>query len=286
MDSCSPFSSSPLWCHLAFYRLVEVADPPALAAYLREITGALTGSILVASEGINGVLAGSESALQEFKDTLAQDPRFADMNYKRSQCSTPPFARMKVHTKPEVVAVGLPPEAMNLPPGGVALSPQAWRDFIAQDNVVLLDNRNSFEFKLGHFQGAIDPGVTHFRDFPAYVQAHANQWKNEGKRVAMYCTGGIRCEKLGGWMEHGLGLEVYQLDGGVLNYFQAMPDAQKDWKGECFVFDNRIALDTHLQETATTAEQVYGDLDADPHNAWRLQRAKRLGSVHTKKKPA
>jgi UPF0176 protein len=262
--------------HVAFYRLVEVLDPTALAAHLRGLTAALTGTILVASEGINGVLAGSEAALQEFKDALAQDPRFADMPYKSSQCTTPPFARMKVHTKPEVVAVGLPPEAVKLPPGGVTLSPQAWREFITQDDVVLLDNRNSFEFGLGHFQGAIDPGVTHFRDFPAYVQAHAEAWKQQGKRVAMYCTGGIRCEKLGGWMQHGLGLDVYQLDGGVLNYFQAMPDADQDWVGECFVFDNRMALDTRLNETATTAEQVYGDLEADPHNAWRLQRARRL----------
>jgi UPF0176 protein len=276
MDSHAPFPVSDTLCHLAFYRLVEVADPAALAAYLREITAELTGSILVASEGINGVLAGSEAGLQKFKDALAQDPRFAGMPYKSSRCTTVPFARMKVHTKPEVVAVGLPPEATELPPGGVTLSPQAWRELITQDDVVLLDNRNSFEFKLGHFQGAIDPGVTHFRDFPAYVQAHAQQWKDEGKRVAMYCTGGIRCEKLGGWMQHGLGLDVYQLDGGVLNYFQTMPDADQDWMGECFVFDNRIALDTQLNETATTAEQVYGDLDADPHNAWRLQRAKRL----------
>ncbi|MFM2449650.1 MAG: hypothetical protein RIS44_2100 [Pseudomonadota bacterium] len=263
-------------CHIAFFRLVDVAQPEDLAAWLRKLTIELTGSILVASEGINGVLAGTQEALNTFQEALAQDPRFAGMPYKRSQCSTPPFARMKVHTKPEVVAVGLPAEAASLPLGGVTLSPQAWREFITQDDVVLLDNRNSFEFKLGHFQGAIDPGVTHFRDFPAYVQAHADQWKQQGKRVAMYCTGGIRCEKLGGWMQHGLGLDVYQLDGGVLNYFQALPDADKDWKGECFVFDNRIALDTQLNETATTAEQVYGDLEADPHNAWRLQRAKRL----------
>lgn len=263
-------------CHIAFFRLVDVAQPEDLAAWLRNLTTELTGSILVATEGINGVLAGTQDALNNFQEALAQDPRFAGMPYKRSQCTTAPFARMKVHTKPEVVAVGLPPEATVLPPGGVTLSPQAWREFITQDDVVLLDNRNSFEFKLGHFQGAIDPGVTHFRDFPAYVLAHAEEWKQQGKRVAMYCTGGIRCEKLGGWMQHGLGLDVYQLDGGVLNYFQTLPDADKDWKGECFVFDNRIALDTQLNETPTTAEQVYGDLDADPHNAWRLQRAKRL----------
>ena len=281
MTSDDELNCSSGLLHAAFYKLVEVRDPQALAQQLRDMTRALTGSILVAREGINGVLAGSRWALEAFQETLSRDPRFAAMPYKLSQCTTPPFARMKVHVKPEVVAVGLPPEAQSIPTGGVAVAPDAWRELISQEDVVVLDNRNSFEFRLGHFVGAVDPGVHHFRDFPAYVQQHAEQWRQEGKRVAMYCTGGIRCEKLGGWMQHGLGLEVYQLDGGVLNYFQAMPDAEKDWVGECFVFDNRIALDTHLNETTTTAEQVYGDgssdgSEPDPHNAWRLQRARRL----------
>lgn len=143
---------------------------------------------------------------------------------------------------------------------------------IQRDDVVVLDNRNHFEFELGHFEGAIDPGVRHFRDFPAYVEAHAEAWRREGKTVAMYCTGGIRCEKMSGWMTE-RGLTVRQLDGGILNYFEQMPDADADWRGECFVFDKRIAIDTRRRETATTAEQVYGD---DPAEAWRLARAKRL----------
>lgn len=260
--------------HIAFYQFVPLDAPEQVAAQLRAITADLKGSILVAREGINGVLAGTEVALQAFEDHMGRDARFARMPYKRSRCgATAPFGRMKVHTRPEIVAVGLPPEAAALPAGGVPVSPRDWRGLIAQDDVVVLDNRNSFEFKLGHFHGAVDPGVSHFRDFPAYVQAHADEWKRDGKRVAMYCTGGIRCDKLGGWMQHGLGLQVYQLDGGVLNYFQEMPDAGADWQGECFVFDNRIALDTRLQETATTAEQVYA---GEPDGEWRLQRARRL----------
>jgi UPF0176 protein len=260
--------------HIAFYQFVPLDAPEQVAARLRAVTVDLKGSILVAREGINGVLAGTEAALRAFEQHMGQDARFAHMHYKRSRCGpTAPFGRMKVHTRPEIVAVGLPPEAAALPAGGVAVSPRDWRGLIARDDVVVLDNRNSFEFKLGHFNGAVDPGVSHFRDFPAYVQAHADEWKRDGKRVAMYCTGGIRCDKLGGWMQHGLGLQVYQLDGGVLNYFQAMPDADADWRGECFVFDNRIALDTRLQETATTAEQVYA---GEPDGEWRLQRARRL----------
>jgi UPF0176 protein len=146
---------------------------------------------------------------------------------------------------------------------------------IKDPDVVLLDNRNSFEFRLGHFAGAVDPGVANFRDFPAYVQAHAAQWQAQGQRVAMYCTGGIRCEKTSAWMQ-GMGLPVYQLDGGILNYFQQMPDAQQDWHGECFVFDNRVALDTRLNETATTLEDVY---QATPDGAWRLARARRLAQA-------
>jgi UPF0176 protein len=110
------------------------------------------------------------------------------------------------------------------------------------------------------------------------VQAHADQWKAEGKKVAMYCTGGIRCEKTGMWMEN-LGLDVYQLEGGILNFFQSLPDADRDWQGECFVFDNRIAIDTKLQETSTTADEVYND---SPDEAWRLERAHRLDSVNPK----
>ena len=147
-----------------------------------------------------------------------------------------------------------------------ALSPGA--------KVVLLDNRNSFEYRLGRFQNAIDPQVTNFRDFPAYVQAHLDEWKAQGKRVAMYCTGGIRCEKTSAWMAD-LGMPVYQLEGGILNYFREMPDAERDWQGECFVFDNRVALDTRLQETDTTLDDVY---TGEPDDQWRLERARRLGA--------
>ena len=267
--------------HTAFFKFTPLADPDAVVARLRELTTAVLGSILVAHEGVNGVLAGPVYAVEAFEHALRQDAQltgqFADIAFKRSACTTPPFARMKVHCKPQVVAVGLPDDR-RAPHDGASvdrstlLCPQAWRELLAQDDVVVLDNRNSFEYRLGRFTTALDPQVTNFRDFPRYVEAHAASWKAEGKRVAMYCTGGIRCEKTSGWMQD-LGLAVFQLDGGILNYFQTLPDADKDWVGECFVFDNRIALDTHLQETGTTLEDVYRDA---PDGAWRLQRARRL----------
>jgi len=269
--------------HTAFFKFTTLSDPQATAQRLRELAHALLGSILVAHEGINGVLAGQAEAVAEWERALVDDPFFAGcfagIAFKHSACDTPPFARLKVHVKPQVVAVGIPgedrarAEAVQVDPRTL-LSPQAWRELLLQDDVVLLDNRNSFEYRLGRFNDAIDPAVSHFKDFPGYVQAHAETWKAQGKRVAMYCTGGIRCEKTSTWMQS-LGLDVYQLEGGILNYFQTLPDAHREWTGECFVFDNRIALDTQLNETATRAEDVFkGEPDAE----WRLQRAQRLAS--------
>lgn len=255
--------------HTAFYKFVQLDDADAVVVWLRELAAQLLGSVLVAPEGVNGVLAGSAEVLDAFERAVQQDPRFAGIVFKRSACKTAPFARLKVHRKAEIVAVGVPPGAV-LP--GTQVSPLAWRALLAQDDVVVLDNRNSFEYRLGRFKNAVDPGVANFRDFPRFVEAHAPQWKAESKTVAMYCTGGIRCEKTSAWMR-GLGLEVRELEGGILNYFQALPDAEREWEGECFVFDNRIALNTHLQETDTTAEQVYA---GEPDGAWRLQRARRL----------
>jgi len=259
--------------HSAFYRFVALPDPAAVAARLRELASGLLGSILVAGEGINGTVAGEAAAIDGFEQALQDDAvfgaRFSGMPFKRSACTTAPFARIKVHVRPEIVAVGVPALPVE---AGTSLQPQAWRKFIARDDVVVIDNRNSFEFRLGRFKGALDPQVASFRDFPEFIAAHAPQWLAEGKQVAMYCTGGIRCEKTSGWM-HSLGLPVRQLEGGILNYFKALPDAHKDWEGECFVFDNRIALNTQLEESGTTLEDVYR---GEPDGQWRIDRARRL----------
>ncbi len=270
--------------HTSFYQFAQLDDADGVADVVRELVQTLTGSVLVAEEGISGALAGSPEQLDAFEHALNHDPRFqgafASMPFKRSACTSKPFWKVRVHRKREIVALGLPGVTGLLPDRrlGNHLSPQAWRELIGQDNVVVIDNRNSFEYRLGRFNKAIDPNVDNFRDFPHYVQSHAEQWKAEGKRVAMYCTGGIRCEKTAPWMQQ-FGLDVYQLDGGIMNYFQSLPDADKDWQGECFVFDNRVAVDTHLNETSTTADQVYND---SPDEAWRLARAHRLDSVTPK----
>ena len=270
--------------HTSFYRFVPLADPDFVAEVLRELVKHLTGSVLVAHEGISGALAGTAELLDAFEAAVRQDPRlngaFANMPFKRSACKTRPFWKVRVQRKDEIVALHLDGVTGVVPDRteGQHLSPQAWRDLIAQEDVVVIDNRNSFEYRLGRFKNAIDPHVDNFRDFPDYVQQHAEQWKTEGKKVAMYCTGGIRCEKTSAWMQQ-FGLDIYQLDGGILNYFQGLPDADKDWQGECFVFDNRIAIDTHLQETGTTADEVYND---SPDEIWRKERAHRLDAFTPK----
>lgn len=274
--------SAPALVHTAFYRFTRIAAPLHTATALRALLAraplhTLGGSVLLAPEGINGTVAGPPDAVQAFEHALQHDAAlgtaFHGMPFRRSACTTPPFARMKVHVRREIVQLGI--AEVDTSATGTDVSPRDWRELIRERDVVLLDNRNSFEFRLGHFQGAIDPQVTNFRDFPAYVRAHAAQWKAQGKRVAMYCTGGIRCEKTSAWMQQ-LELPVYQLKGGILAYFAEVPDAQLDFRGECFVFDNRVALDTRLQETPTTLEDVYRDA---PDGAWRLQRARRLAEA-------
>jgi UPF0176 protein len=274
--------------HSAFYRFTRLDDPAAVADALRTRSRDVLGSLVVATEGLSGVVAGPAVAVAAFEAALAGDPvfggAFAGLHFKRSTCTTAPFARMKVHVKPEIVALGLPAisglDATREQRAATHLSPAAWRELLAGGDVVVLDNRNRFEWRLGHFRGAADPGVDNFRDFADLVRTRAPLWKSCGQRVAMYCTGGIRCEKTGVWMREELGLEVFQLDGGILHYLQhtaAPPDADDPWRGECFVFDNRIALDARLHETATTAEQVYDP--AQPDEAWRLDRARRLDAA-------
>ena len=270
----------PALLHTAFYRFTPLADASAAATALREAAAALYGAITVAPEGVNGAVAGTPAAVLAFEAALQHRDvlggALAGMPFKHSACITPPYARLKVLVKPETVALGLP-DAEHLPlpdaDDDSHLSPQQWRELLRRDDVVLLDNRNHFEFRLGHFKGAADPGVRHFRDFVAYVEQHAPAWREAARPVAMYCTGGIRCDKTAPWLRS-LGLQVLQLDGGILNYFQQLPDAAQDWHGECFVFDKRIALNPALQETPTTAEQVFND--ADPGEGWRLARARRL----------
>jgi UPF0176 protein len=275
----------PALLHSAFYRFSPVSSTAGLAAALRAVghrLPALQGAIVVASEGINGAVAGPASTVEAFETALQQPDMaagaFAGTVFKHSTCQRAPFGRFSVQLKPEIVALGLPATAA-LPPDEADdshVSPLQWRALLQRDDVVLLDNRNHFEWRLGRFRGAPDPQVHNFRDFAPRVLAQAPVWRAAGKTVAMYCTGGIRCDKTAPWLRS-LGLPVLQLQGGILNHFASLADAALDWEGECLVFDRRVALDTRLCETGRTVEQVY---DARlPDEAWRLRRARGLDAA-------
>jgi UPF0176 protein len=271
--------------HISFYKFVRLERAEQVTQIVRElaIKAGLEGGIDVASEGMSGAVSGTAAALDVFELSLTSDARlggaFAGTVFKRTACATKPFFMLKISTPPELIRIGLD-DATNqavdaTQPHGISLSPAAWRDLLDQDDVVVIDNRNSFEFELGHFKGAIDPKIAHYRDFPKFIETNLPTWRAEGKRVAMYCTGGIRCDKTAAWMDN-LDTTVYTLEGGIINYLAQTKDkteADQAWSGECFVFDNRIALDAKLEETDTDIEDVY---DEERDGAWRIERAKRL----------
>lgn len=257
-------SAPPTGVHIAFYRFVGIEDVPATCARLEELAAELLGTVLVAGEGVNGMLAGSSGQIEDFLEQATLDPltapAFAEIVTKRTDYERPPFSRLKIKAKQEIVPLGIADLDMPARMDEVHrtdVAPHLWRELIRRDDVVVIDNRNGFEFDTGHFLGAMNPEVTNFRDFADYVTANASQWRESGTKIAMYCTGGIRCEKSSPWMQD-LGLEVYQLQGGILNYFAEMPDAEQDFLGECFVFDNRITLDTRLRDTGRERSEISG----------------------------
>lgn len=250
-----------MWFHDTFYRFRSVSDPTRLAAQLEALcaSAGLLGSVLVATEGINGMLCGSLQSLQTVRDALGADERFAGMLYKRTACSDQVFKRLKVKVKSEIVPLGITGVDASVQHQRDR-SPLEWRELLERDDVIVIDNRNTFEYELGHFKGAINPNVEHFREFAAFMDAHLPDWEAQGKMVAMYCTGGIRCEKTTAWLAM-RGHSVLQLEGGILNYFQQIEDADADFDGSCFVFDARETLDTRLQ--AVRLEEAAGAV-SDP----------------------
>jgi len=266
--------------HSSFYRLTPVANPRALANQILIWAQDLLGSLVVASQGVSGAVAGTPAAVAHFERALRQSDWLADVahriRFRHSGCGTVPFGRLSVSVKPSLVTLGLPSTGLLPEPDQddiTHLDPHAWRALMARGDCVVLDNRNHFEYRVGHFRGAIDPEVHHFRDFVAFVEARAPVWRAQARPVAMYCTGGIRCDVTAPWLRS-LGLEVWQLDGGILNYFETIPTAEEDWEGNCFVFDNRIALNTQLEESPIAAEAVYDP--TFPDERWRLDRAQQL----------
>jgi len=231
----------------ALYQFTRLADPAALRAPLLALCEAqgIRGTLLLAPEGINGTLAGEREGIDTVQTHIRALPGCAGLDWKESRARAMPFGRMKVRLKREIVTMGQP----EVDPGsavGRYVAPCDWNALIAASDVVVIDTRNDYETAIGTFEGAVDPQTRSFRDFPAWWQANAHRF--EGKRIAMFCTGGIRCEKASAHLLKEGFEEVYHLQGGILKYLQETKPEESLWEGECFVFDNRVAVDHDLQK--------------------------------------
>ncbi|WGV28728.1 rhodanese-related sulfurtransferase [Halotia branconii] len=225
----------------AFYKFVKLLDftqkQDKLLSYCLE--QGVKGTILLAAEGINGTIAGSRQAIDSVLAFLRSDSRLADLEHKESYTDTPPFERMKVRLKSEIVTLGLPEVDPNKQVG-TYVNPQEWNDLISDPEVTVIDTRNDYEVNIGTFKRAQNPQTESFREFPEYVSNHLDP--NQHKKVALFCTGGIRCEKASSLMLAQGFAEVYHLKGGILKYLESVPAAESLWQGECFVFDERVAV--------------------------------------------
>lgn len=225
----------------ALYKFVSLPDfaekQAPLLSYCLEQN--IKGTILLASEGINGTIAGLRQNIDAVLAYLRSDPRLADLEHKESYAQNPPFERMKVRLKKEIVTLGLPEIDPNQQVG-TYVTPQEWNALISDPEVTVIDTRNDYEVKIGSFQRAKNPQTESFREFPEYIQQNLDPDKH--KKVALFCTGGIRCEKATSFMLAQGFAEVYHLQGGILKYLEEIPAEESLWEGECFVFDERITV--------------------------------------------
>src|ERR1700730_8939014 len=241
----------------AFYQFAALPDFRELREPLRAICSALglKGSVLLAPEGINGTLAGSEGAIgdliKELRDGTLFGGRLDHLELKFSQASRMPFQRLKIRLKKEIVTLG----DMQADPTrqvGFYVAPADWNDLIATPGTLVIDTRNAFEVAMGTFEGALDPGIKSFGQFREFAARHLDPVKH--RKVAMFCTGGIRCEKASAYLLSRGFAEVYHLKGGILRYLEGVPEADSRWRGECFVFDGRVALGNGLRERAAETD--------------------------------
>ena len=230
----------------AMYKFVALPDYKEMREPLLDycLSQGLKGTLLLAHEGINGTVSGQRSAIDALLNYLRQDERLADIEHKESFDVEQPFYRMKVKLKKEIVTMGVPTVDPNKIVG-TYVEAKDWNALIADPEVVVVDTRNYYEFNIGTFRRALNPNTTTFREFPAYVKQNLNPQKN--KKVAMFCTGGIRCEKSTAYLKEQGFDEVYHLKGGILKYLEEVPEAESLWQGECFVFDNRVAVKHNLE---------------------------------------
>lgn len=231
----------------ALYKFVRLENYHELREPLLQtcINLGIKGTLLLAYEGINGTIAGSRESIDALLTILKADNRFADLDHKESFFNEPPFYRMKVKVKKEIVTLGIDGIDPNDTVGHY-VEAKDWNALISDPEVVVIDTRNHYEYELGSFTRALDPNTESFREFPEYVAKHMNPSKQ--KKVAMFCTGGIRCEKSTAFMLKQGFEEVYHLKGGILKYLEEVPETESLWRGDCYVFDNRVAVNHQLQQ--------------------------------------
>ena len=232
----------------ALYHFTSLLDYKNLKSPLSDMCELLEikGTILLASEGINGTVAGTDIAVIQLIEYLRKDKRLKNLEYKLSKSREMPFYRMKVRLKKEIVTMGVAGVDPNRVVG-TYVEPKNWNNLINDPDVILIDTRNDYEVEIGSFKGAINPDTSNFREFPAWVQD--NREKLENKKIAMFCTGGIRCEKASSYMKENGFNDVYHLKGGILKYLETQPQKGSLWKGDCFVFDQRVAVKHALKES-------------------------------------
>ncbi len=236
------------WTVAALYKFVALTDLPELQAEIKAVCDEndICGTLLIAPEGINGTIAGQGNAMKTIIDFLDKKAGIKQGELKYSSAQERPFRRIKVRLKKEIITMKAP-EADPTKQVGTYVTPENWNALISDPEVTLVDTRNTYETAVGIFEGAVDPKIETFTEFKDYV--HNNMDPKKQKKVAMFCTGGIRCEKASSYMlAHGFE-EVYHLHGGILKYLEEVPAAESKWQGECFVFDRRVAVGQDLEES-------------------------------------
>ena len=249
MPSLTPETASPV-CVAALYRFAAIEDREAVRARLLELCGdEVRGTLLVAHEGLNGTIAGPDAAVARVVDGVRALPGFDRLELKYSTAEVMPFHRMKVRLKAEIVTMGVtdidPVEGV-----GAYVSPQDWNALIADPDTVIIDTRNDYEVEVGTFVGAVQPNTRTFREFPDWFRAEGRALLDRPNppKVAMFCTGGIRCEKATAFLKAEGVDQVFHLEGGVLKYLETIPEPESLWRGDCFVFDERVAVGHGLKE--------------------------------------
>lgn len=252
----------------AFYHFTPFEDPTALRELLLAQLSAhdLKGTVLLAPEGVNGTLAGSRGGIDAALEALRALPNSKHLEHKESHAESMPFNRLKVRLKKEIVAMRVP-GVDPLETVGTYVAAKDWNDLIADPDTVVIDARNDFEVEMGTFEGAINPDTVNFSDLPKWLEDHRAEWEN--KKVAMFCTGGIRCEKATSFLKERGVDDVFHLKGGILQYLENIPETESRWSGDCFVFDYRVSVKHELE---------VGDYDLCHACRWPVSPAGRLSS--------